>query len=178
MGMSRDVSVDKRSTVEVSVKISSLDEGRGVLESLKFGVNELCTILDITSIEELKNLSIGVGRVSVVVENVFTVVEVGEIATEVKSASVDNASTKVDVMAGEEAENASIEMKMASVNASTEVEMKAGAGDGVKILTERVGSYDDIGTSLLFKDVCKMVLENKLSDVSIVEIIMLEEEDA
>ena len=58
--------------------------------------------------------------------------------------------------------------------------MNAGAGDGVKILTERVSSYDDIGTSLLFKDVCKMVLENKLSDASIVEngIILLEEEDA
>ena len=118
MGMSSDVSttaVDRRSTVDDSVKINSLDEGRGVLESLKFGVNELCIDVD----TELKNLSIGVGRSSVVVGNVFTVVEVGEIATEVKSVSVDNASTKVDVMAGEEAENASIEMKMASVNAST-----------------------------------------------------------
>ena len=47
MGMSRDVSstaVDKRSTVEFSVKISSLGEGRGALENFKLGMNEPSTL--------------------------------------------------------------------------------------------------------------------------------------
>ena len=86
-----------------------------------------------------------------------------------------NISTKVD-NASIEAGNASIELKMASVdvkNAPTEVELMAG-NDGVEddviILTERVSSYDDIGMSLLLKDVCKVLLESMvLSDASIVD---------
>ena len=94
-----------------------------------------------------------------------------------------NLSTKVE-NASIEAGNASIELKMASVdveNASIGVEMKAGVGDGVKILTERVSSYDDIGMSLLFEDSCKIVLEIMLlSDTSTVDAgnEMLKEDDS
>ena len=79
-----------------------------------------------------------------------------------------NISTKVENASIE----AAIELKMASVdveNASIEVEMKAGVGDGVKILTERVSSYDDM--SLLFEDACKTELESMvLSDTSIADV--------
>ena len=88
-----------------------------------------------------------------------TYIVVGNISINVENASI-------------EAGNASIELKIASVdveNASTEVEMKAGedgAGDGVKL---RVSSSEDIGMSLLLEDMCKTVLENMLSDSSIIE---------
>ena len=97
-----------------------------------------------------------------------------------------NISIKVE-NASIEAGNASIELKMAAVdveNAPIEVEMKAGedgAGDGVKILTERVSSYDDIGMSLLFEDSCKVVFEIMLlSDTSTVDVgnEMLKEDDS
>ena len=141
MGMSRDVSttaVDRRKTVEVSVKISSLD-GRGVVT--------IPSEVDSAS-SEVECRYVAVGNISTEVENAFF----------------------------EAGMNASIELKMASVdveNALTEVELMAGddgVEDDVIILTERVSSYDDIGMSLLLKDVCKVLHESMvLSDASIVD---------
>ena len=141
MGMSRDElinAVDRRNTVELSVKISSLD-GRGVVEILRE--------VDSAS-NEVECTCVVVGNISTEVENAFF--EAGMNASiELKMASVDvkNAPTKVELMAGDD-----------------------GVEDDVIVLAERVSSYDDIGMSLLLKDVCKVLLESMvLLDASIVD---------
>ena len=167
MGMSRDVSttaVDRRNTVDDSVKISSLD-GRGVVE-IPSEVDSASSNVECTYVV--------VGNISTEVESIFF--EAGKASIELNIASVDveNASTEVEMKAGEDGAGDGVKILIERASSCEDIGMSLLLEDMCKTELESMVLSDtsiaDVGNKILEKYDGSTELSWKLSSGSMLEV--------